>query len=566
MNTYADKTQENKSLNNDTIKQNVSESTLQFIDNRSTAVTQQKLQETANNSQQVSSLRSFQNAANNNLDTKKTTQLQSIANTTDQSPIQQKKNNTGLPNNLKSGIEKISGYSMDDVKVHYNSNKPTQLKAHAYAQGTDIHIAPGQEKHLPHEAWHVVQQKQNRVKPTMQLKEKVNVNDDYVLEREADIMGRKSQNLGEQTSQLKSNTSLKNKEISNNAPIQGYFEVGPNRVSENLNIVWEDKKEAYAATSKFTEANQELDGKNGKFLLHKGAGKTYGGNTTFHKVEPRLNPRTTTEEEQNLQPTMGDTDEIIALKHEQYIQELDWVAEDLAEFRVDFPKQLVEHKDWNKENNRKAIIGAALNEWCHAEVFRFDLLFMALAQATFNYLEHGSLLLMTRDIMEVETKFHNFIQKERAYPNAISLPNDCAQCVSEVIGGSNARERGNLNPDIGGNYHETLTSPKKNQTGWNFHWAGVIMKDGGDNITLESAGGMSLTNNDRQTWWFGMFGTKKEEQTFRHQIRQIHYNRNIKLLRKELPDGVENYRFREDFGLILDIVQMQKALRALNGK
>jgi len=50
--------------------------------------------------------------------------------------------------------------------VHYNSDKPAQLQAHAYAQGTDIHLASGQEKHLPHEAWHVVQQKQGRVKPT----------------------------------------------------------------------------------------------------------------------------------------------------------------------------------------------------------------------------------------------------------------------------------------------------------------------------------------------------------------------------------------------------------------
>jgi len=50
----------------------------------------------------------------------------------------QRKNNTGLPDNLKSGIENLSGYSMDDVKVHYNSSKPAQLQAHAYAQGTDI--------------------------------------------------------------------------------------------------------------------------------------------------------------------------------------------------------------------------------------------------------------------------------------------------------------------------------------------------------------------------------------------------------------------------------------------
>ena len=78
---------------------------------------------------------------------------------------------------------------MDDVKVHRNSDKPAQLQAHAYAQGTDIHLGPGQEKHLPHEAWHVVQQKQGRVKPTKQLKSKVNVNDDAGLEKEADVMG-----------------------------------------------------------------------------------------------------------------------------------------------------------------------------------------------------------------------------------------------------------------------------------------------------------------------------------------------------------------------------------------
>jgi len=118
-------------------------------------------------------------------------QLQQMANkhSAEQPTIQQKKNNTGLPDNLKSGIENLSGISMDDVKVHRNSDKPAQLNAHAYAQGTDIHLAPGQEKHLPHEAWHVVQQKQGRVQPTKQLKGKVNINDDSGLEKEADVMG-----------------------------------------------------------------------------------------------------------------------------------------------------------------------------------------------------------------------------------------------------------------------------------------------------------------------------------------------------------------------------------------
>ncbi len=108
-----------------------------------------------------------------------------------------KPNETGLPNDLKTGIEAHSGISMDNVKVHYNSNKPAQLNALAYAQGTDIHVASGQEKHLPHEAWHVVQQAQGRVQPTMQMKAGVPVNDDQSLEREADVMGEKALNTGQ---------------------------------------------------------------------------------------------------------------------------------------------------------------------------------------------------------------------------------------------------------------------------------------------------------------------------------------------------------------------------------
>jgi hypothetical protein len=112
-----------------------------------------------------------------------------------QKQAKQAANNTGMPNQLKSGIEGLSGVDVSDVKVHYNSSKPAQLNAHAYAQGSNIHIGPGQEKHLPHEAWHTVQQKQGRVQATTQMKENVQVNDDPSLENEADVMGAKALNF-----------------------------------------------------------------------------------------------------------------------------------------------------------------------------------------------------------------------------------------------------------------------------------------------------------------------------------------------------------------------------------
>ncbi|MBL0913110.1 MAG: DUF4157 domain-containing protein [Bacteroidia bacterium] len=116
-------------------------------------------------------------------------------------PIQRKENRTGLPDDLKAGLEQLSGFAMDDVQVHYNSAHPAQLQAYAYAQGGQIHLGPGQERHLPHEAWHVVQQKQGRVKATTQFKSGLPLNDDSGLEQEADVMGMKAMQLRTKTPQ-----------------------------------------------------------------------------------------------------------------------------------------------------------------------------------------------------------------------------------------------------------------------------------------------------------------------------------------------------------------------------
>jgi hypothetical protein len=105
--------------------------------------------------------------------------------------LQETPNNTGLPDNLKAGVEQLSGLDMSDVQVHYNSSKPASVQAYAYTQGTDIHVAPGQEKHLGHEAWHVAQQKQGRVQPTTTVGG-MPVNDNAGLENEADVMGAKA--------------------------------------------------------------------------------------------------------------------------------------------------------------------------------------------------------------------------------------------------------------------------------------------------------------------------------------------------------------------------------------
>ena len=169
---------------------------LEYADNRSSTAQLVSLQSAADDKGNRSNTTQLQAKASLFTGTSRIAQLKAASDLRQpagsSAPVQRQENKTGLPDKLKSGMESVSGLSMSDVKVHRNSDKPAQLQAHAYAQGTDIHLGPGQEKHLPHELGHVVQQKQGRVQPTTQLQSKVNINDNAGLEKEADVLGAKA--------------------------------------------------------------------------------------------------------------------------------------------------------------------------------------------------------------------------------------------------------------------------------------------------------------------------------------------------------------------------------------
>lgn len=147
--------------------------------------------------------------------------------------IQKKENNTGLPDALKSGMENLSGMSLDHVKVHRNSSKPAAVQAHAYAQGSDIHLAAGQEKHLPHELSHVVQQAQGRVQPTTSVNG-VAVNDNEGLENEADVMGSKALQMKSEEGE---NIEVANYIVQKKSNKKQGFEVMDNQSNRGSNMV-----------------------------------------------------------------------------------------------------------------------------------------------------------------------------------------------------------------------------------------------------------------------------------------------------------------------------------------
>lgn len=144
-------------------------------------------------------------------------------------------NNTGMPDNLKSGIESLSGFSMDDVRVHYNSSKPATVQALAYTQGTDIHVAPGQEKHLPHEAWHVAQQMAGRVSPTTNING-MPVNDNAALEHEADVMGAKAMQMKAEESKTVQRATMWNGVAQRVELTEYYYHISQNDIPTGTGI------------------------------------------------------------------------------------------------------------------------------------------------------------------------------------------------------------------------------------------------------------------------------------------------------------------------------------------
>lgn len=148
------------------------------VGNETTTPTSTPETEFVDNSPEAIEMRSYQKKVDNRPEAIQMQEYQDKINGV------KKKNTTGIPDNIKDGIEKLSGISLDDVTVHYNSPKPAEIGANAYAKGTDVYIAPGQEEHLPQELWHVIQQKQGKVKAKIKAHGE-NINNEDTLEEDA---------------------------------------------------------------------------------------------------------------------------------------------------------------------------------------------------------------------------------------------------------------------------------------------------------------------------------------------------------------------------------------------
>ncbi len=72
-------------------------------------------------------------------------------------------------------------------------------------------------------------------------------------------------------------------------------------------------------------------------------------------------------------------------------------------------------------------------------------------------------------------------------------------------------------------FHVSTGGPDKRngKRTWNFHWAGVVMKSGGDTMTLEN---YSVSDYDKQnkSWAFQLYGVGKKGQSMHEEHRDGH--------------------------------------------
>ncbi|MGF9906775.1 DUF4157 domain-containing protein [Brevibacillus porteri] len=135
------------------------------------------------------------------LSLQKTLGNQAVQRMLSKTPLQKSENlssasGRSLPDSVQAKMEQAFHTDFSDVQIHPESSAASQIGAIAFAQGNDIHFAPGTyqpetqsgQQLLGHELTHVVQQRQGRVKANVP-DSSLPINDDPALEAEADRYG-----------------------------------------------------------------------------------------------------------------------------------------------------------------------------------------------------------------------------------------------------------------------------------------------------------------------------------------------------------------------------------------
>jgi LysM repeat protein len=177
-----------------------------------------------------------------------------------------------LPEDVQAKMENSFGQDFSDVNIHDNSTKAEDLGAKAFAQGKDVHFAPGEfqpntkegQELIGHELTHVVQQKEGKVHGG-DVNGKDMVNQDPSLEKEADDAGKlASEGKEVKVNGLGSGVQMSPNEIIDNGPTEhasGLFDSKTNTYTvfsskEKFDTLWSIAKRFGVSLEAIMEANK----------------------------------------------------------------------------------------------------------------------------------------------------------------------------------------------------------------------------------------------------------------------------------------------------------------------
>lgn len=473
-----------------------------------------------------------------------------------QRPAPQAQAQPGLPDRLKAGIEALSGLAMDAVRVHHDSPQPARWGALAFTQGHDIHLAPGQAQHLPHEAWHVVQQAQGRVRPTLQMKSGVAVNDAQGLEHEADVMGERA--LAQRwtpavaLAAVDPQASLRG-DAARSAPrqaggvIQRYTEETPpeEALSGHLWRVSEDGQAMLEISQ--AEGGQKLmatdtlvDAANGKL-------KSAGQNGSFIRLEASANPFSLGGRSlKQVLPTFVDASGAETFNRDMATANKPGGADATGDTQDWFklyadcgrssrvvmgslglaPRALYSADKKSKQTAR----GFDPAEWTD-QVYLASM--KAFVKDPANRVHLKTEHLKERFLSYFYAGSSKFVPKEPASGQEAKNFAGALDEAGQRAFAEYAQINVAVDPEIGEGYTMATGYDLPGYVGgadiWNFHWAGVVMKAGSDNITLENYAIMFAPTGDKKVdkanarraynftntnWVFQMYGTLKTGQSF----------------------------------------------------
>jgi len=337
------------------------------------------------------------------------------------------------------------------------------------------------------------------------------------------------------------------------APIQRYVDdrtLAPGKVSNGGEMVLAGRQLAYATPRRFAEANTALEAAGAaRIKLVPGADYTrpdeqawraqFGPQTgplqALKQVMPVFKQGKATAAQAAVNPVEGDNDPARQTKLAQYKTSLEARSEAIKAAKFDFRFR------WNAEENRRKGITGIVHRGNSVSFVVWNDLNGAVTQVvkdtvgpmwlySADYLAvGGSIPMDRRDVLTLDDYLRFFDQLHAAFAHRLAtdlqpeltqqelqltLPNDCKQAASQLTGLDGvALNSGGADPAVGQAYSISDLDSSAGE-GWATHYATVIMKDRGDNLSFETAAHVLAAPEGKSLAFFEMYGTQNAAQSF----------------------------------------------------